>query len=168
MELTKTTIISNFLPTNIRYLRKRLNISQEELASKVGLNRGNIASYENGTAEPKICNLVKLSNLFGITIIDLTQSNLKEEHDFQIAKSNFQRTLSSEKELLEQFVIHAKEIEVFIESIYRCQKFKVNKMEEIPADMKFAFFNFDEIHQASMGLLSKHKALIDLVLCKMK
>ena len=168
MELTKTTTTTTHLPKNIRSLRKRLNISQEELAQKIGLNRGNIASYENGTAEPKICNLLKLASLFEVTIIDLTQSDLKVEDDYLVAKSNFQRTLNSEKELLQQFVNHAKEIERFIESIYHCQEFKKNSMAEIPASMKFAFHNFEELHDASVGLLSKHKALIELVLCKFK
>ncbi len=169
MELARTsTTTKNFLPTNIRFLRKQLKISQEELALKIGLNRGNIASYENGTAEPKVCNLVKLSNLFKVTIIDLTQLDMANEEDFLLAKSNFQRTLNSEIELLKQFVHHANEIEVFIESIYQCQNYKVNKMETIPREFKFAIFNFEELHQVSQSLLNKHKALIDLISCKIK
>ena len=61
-----------YLANNIRNLRKRNSWSQEELAGKVGLNRGNIASYEKGTAEPKICNLVKIARCFGVSILELT------------------------------------------------------------------------------------------------
>ena len=83
-------IVSSMLPQNIRYLRKRQELSQEELATQVGLNRGNIASYENGTAEPKICNLLKIAHLFGISIADLTQKELIREEEYDNASSAYQ------------------------------------------------------------------------------
>ena len=64
LETMKDGFTSDVLKLNIRYLRKKMNLSQEELANAIGLNRGNIASYESGTAEPKIANLVKMSKLF--------------------------------------------------------------------------------------------------------
>lgn len=76
MESLNGMTVSSVLSQNIRYLRKRQELSQEELALRVGLNRGNIASYENGTAEPKICNLLKLAQIFGISVTDLTQKDL--------------------------------------------------------------------------------------------
>ena len=79
-----------YLNQNIRFLRKRLSLSQEELANRVGLNRGNIASYENGTAEPRICNLLKLSTLFGISIMDITQKDLSNGHNLTRANEAFQ------------------------------------------------------------------------------
>ena len=81
---------SNKLPQNIRYLRKRQELSQEELALRIGLNRGNIASYENGTAEPKICNLLKLAQTFGIPITDLTQKDLSHNDLYQSAHNAYQ------------------------------------------------------------------------------
>ena len=36
--------ISNHLNENLRFLRKKMNLSQEEFANKVGLNRGNTLS----------------------------------------------------------------------------------------------------------------------------
>ena len=53
-----------YLSGNIRFLRKQKELSQEELAVHIGLNRGNIASYEKGTAEPKFCNLVPMADFF--------------------------------------------------------------------------------------------------------
>ena len=65
MNLVNTST-PNLLPRNIKSLRRKLRFSQEELAQKLGLNRGNIASYENGSAEPKICNLLKFASLFRV------------------------------------------------------------------------------------------------------
>lgn len=55
---------ATFLALNLRLLRKKFQWSQEEFANRVGLNRGNIASYENGATEPKIYSLLKMSELF--------------------------------------------------------------------------------------------------------
>jgi transcriptional regulator with XRE-family HTH domain len=77
METVNGNLNSNFLPQNLRNLRKRMNLSQEQFAKRIGLNRGNIASYEKGTAEPKICNLLKMANLFGVSILDLTARDLR-------------------------------------------------------------------------------------------
>ena len=59
----------DILKSNIRFLRRKMNLSQEELATMIGLNRGNIASYESGTAEPRIANLVKMSKLFSVPFL---------------------------------------------------------------------------------------------------
>ena len=59
---------ATFLASNLRLLRKKFQWSQEEFASRVGLNRGNIASYENGSTEPKVQSLLKMSELFQLSI----------------------------------------------------------------------------------------------------
>lgn len=63
---------------NLRYLRKTAHMSQEELANEVGLNRGNIASYEKGSALPSIAKMIELARLFNVNIIDLYESSLEE------------------------------------------------------------------------------------------
>lgn len=50
---------------NIRFLRKSRRYSQTDLAQELGLNRGNIASYETGT-NPTLEVLVKMVKLFGV------------------------------------------------------------------------------------------------------
>lgn len=155
--------ISELLQRNIRSLRKRMNFSQEELAKKVGLNRGNIASYENGSAEPKICNLLKFANIFGVSIIDLTQKDLSEEEAFKSACLNYQKSARLQEEMLSKFVDHACEVEAFLKSILTCHRFKERNVDTIPEEMKFAFYNFEQLFDASHALLKNYKMLLEYV-----
>lgn len=56
------------LSNNIAYLRKKIGLSQEGLAEKLNLSRQAIAKWENGSSEPNVSALVKMSDLFGISI----------------------------------------------------------------------------------------------------
>ena len=157
-----------YLHQNIRFLRKRLSMSQEELAGRIGLNRGNIASYENGTAEPKICNLLKLSSLFGVSIMDLTQRDLNDEEALAEASKAFQQISERERELVEQFTHKAREIEAVFNGLYTCCHFKTSSIGEMPKDMQILFSNFEQLHEAAQTLLCSHKALLDFIRYRIK
>ena len=68
----------NFVASNIKFLRKQLGLSQEQFANAVEMNRGNIASYEKGTAEPSIAKLQKFSDFFNVDITSLIQEDLSK------------------------------------------------------------------------------------------
>ena len=53
--------------------RKRLecNMTQTELAEKVGVTQGAIWQWENGTADPSLENLKKMATFMGCTIDEL-------------------------------------------------------------------------------------------------
>lgn len=169
--ITKQEKQDIFLHQNIRFLRKQLKLSQEELGGRIGLNRGNIASYENGSAEPKICNLLKLSNLFGVSIIDLTQKDLSEGQNLQASAQNFQELSSNELELMEQFEARAAELQQVIQSIHTCFEYKARaNAAEVKGDKPYqmACMKFEELFDASSELLEHHRSLIDFVACKFK
>ncbi|MEM9985350.1 MAG: helix-turn-helix transcriptional regulator [Bacteroidota bacterium] len=71
-----------YVPSNLRYLRKVSNLSQQAFAEKVGLNRGNIASYEKGSAEPSLTNLLKIARFFGVDLLDFIDRDLAKELSF--------------------------------------------------------------------------------------
>lgn len=48
-------------------IRKQKEISQEELAEKVGVSRQAISKWENGTAQPEMANVAKLCEILGVT-----------------------------------------------------------------------------------------------------
>ena len=64
-------------PKNLKYLRLLHGLSQEDLAIETGLNRGNIASYEKGVAEPKLQNLQKIGHFFQISLDELIGIDLE-------------------------------------------------------------------------------------------
>lgn len=157
-----------FLPQNIRCLRKRQRWSQEELAQRVGLNRGNIASYEKGTAEPKICNLLKISNIFQISILDLTQKDLRDEDALNVATNNYQQFSSGERQLIHQFVKKSDELDEVFQSLHTCFQFKTQNMAEMPKDMQIMIAHFEQLFETGQTLMRNHRALLDFIRCRMK
>ena len=51
----------------VRTLRNERNLSQEQLAQKIGVNRSTIATYESGTRLPSLNSLIELSRVFKVT-----------------------------------------------------------------------------------------------------
>lgn len=56
------------LRKNICAYRKLLNITQEELSYKLGGSKNLVSNYENGISTPDIFTLIKLADIFDITL----------------------------------------------------------------------------------------------------
>ena len=55
------------LNEKILYCRKRLGLSQEALAERIGVSRQAVSKWETGDAEPEISKLRTLAQVFGVT-----------------------------------------------------------------------------------------------------
>lgn len=55
--------------------RKKLGLSQEDLAKKVGVSQKSISKYERGTRRPSYETLTAMANLFNVTIDYLLNSD---------------------------------------------------------------------------------------------
>ncbi len=66
---------------HIKKLRIENNMSQEELASKLFVDRTLISKWENGKLIPETKNIVSLSKLFNTTIDELVNGEEKEIKD---------------------------------------------------------------------------------------
>ena len=72
------------LGKKIKEYRKLNNITQQELANKLGISRSTLSYYENGEVEPNIYTLLKLSEimncsmdyLFSIEVLDIIMKKL--------------------------------------------------------------------------------------------
>ena len=56
---------------NLMELRKLNNLSQEEIAEKIGVSRQTLSKYETGESLPDIERCKMLADLFGVTMDDL-------------------------------------------------------------------------------------------------
>ena len=54
-------------------LRKEHNLSQEELATSLGVSRQAVSKWERGEASPDTDNLVALAKLYGISLDELLE-----------------------------------------------------------------------------------------------
>lgn len=152
-----------YLHQNIRALRKKLSLSQEELALRVGLNRGNIASYENGTAEPRICNLLKLSYIFNVPVTDLTHKDLSAEKGAIEIPAGSNGLQSHEPDVLKYFHDRADEIAQVIHSLHTCFQFKLKSLPESSPEIQAIQVHFEQLREASQSLIEDHRALLDFV-----
>ena len=59
------------IANNIRFFRKANILTQEELSKQLGGSKNLVSNYENGVSTPDIYTLVKLADIFDITIDEL-------------------------------------------------------------------------------------------------
>ncbi len=63
---------------NIRFLRNKRKLSQEQLADELGVTRSRIGSYEEGRSEPNIQLLIALSDFFKLPADALIRNDLSK------------------------------------------------------------------------------------------
>lgn len=56
---------------NIKEFRKKIGLTQKDLANKAGLTRESIGNYERGDRTPNINTLIKISNALDVAIVDI-------------------------------------------------------------------------------------------------
>ena len=61
---------------NLKKIRKTKNISQEELAEKVGVSRQSVSKWETSEAYPEMNNILELCKIFKCNINDLVNDNM--------------------------------------------------------------------------------------------
>ena len=69
---------------NLVELRKLNNISQEELASKIGVSRQTLSKYETGESLPDIEKSMMIANVFGVSLDDLMNFNSNDEESLGV------------------------------------------------------------------------------------
>ena len=57
---------------NLQKIRAEKNISQEQLADKIGVSRQSVSAWESGKSSPELEKLIALSELFEISLDELT------------------------------------------------------------------------------------------------
>lgn len=60
---------------NIRLLREKMNLNQEDLAKYLGVKREIISYYETGSRQAPLDVLEKLADFFGVELADLIGNN---------------------------------------------------------------------------------------------
>jgi transcriptional regulator with XRE-family HTH domain len=157
--------LANHLSTNLRHLRRSHQLSQEELAQQLGLNRGNIASYENGSAEPKLCNLLKIARFFQVSLMDITQHDLALGH----SSSEVVHLGSNGRQRLNELYERSKDFHAFLSGLQTCYAYKAKSLREnggLSREMEILMSYFDQLYEASAELAQEHQHLLELCRCK--
>lgn len=73
-----------FFHSNIKFFRKRLGRTQDDVAVALGMKRSTLSGYENAIAQPGIEALVSFSNYFRIAIDTLVKVDLTKLPESQL------------------------------------------------------------------------------------
>jgi len=68
----------SFAGRNLKFLRKRKKLTQEEFAARLNIKRSLLGAYEEERAEPRLDVLEAVSDWFGVSLDDLLRTNLGE------------------------------------------------------------------------------------------
>lgn len=68
------------LGQNLQFLRKRDNITQEQLAEALEVSRQSVSKWESDTSYPEMDKLLQLANLFHCNLDDLVQKDVSTQY----------------------------------------------------------------------------------------
>lgn len=148
---------------NIRHLRREQQLSQCDLADKVGLKRGNIASYEKSAAEPKIYNVIKLADYFKVSICDFVKKDLSTGNIIEpIIEEVVEKPILVIKEL-ERIQKECEEYDNMINGMKCYHSFRMNQIKEHTEDTKVLSNEVERLLSVVDSLMKSHKYLIDVI-----
>jgi len=71
--------VATYFKSNLKYIRKKLSLSQEDLAAQVAVRSTTISNWENGISEPAIAQLHALCQFFGFSTDFMLYQNFESE-----------------------------------------------------------------------------------------
>lgn len=143
---------------NIKKIRNVKGLSQQAFADLFQLTRGNISSYEELRAEPKIEVITKIAKYFGIPLSDLIEKDLSVN---QLLNYNAELVLETEKLKITQqlvnipyipalyindyisqyndndFILKLPHITIPSNSKYKLIALEVDNQESLPSDVNY-------------------------------
>ena len=80
--------MSNF-NSQLKILRQEYNLSQQELADKIGISKSSINMYERGEREPGIETVKRIADFFNVDVDYLFGvSDIKKRREFKVIRTN--------------------------------------------------------------------------------
>ncbi len=79
------------LSDNLKRIRKENNLSQEQLAEKLGVSRQAVSKWESEQSYPEMDKVLLICKLFNYNIDELMNENVKEVDENKESKNNFNK-----------------------------------------------------------------------------
>ena len=105
------------LSDNLKSIRKEHNLSQEQLAEKLGVSRQAVSKWESDQSYPEMDKVLLICKLFNYNIDELMNENVKEVNEHKQSKINFNKYID------DFFAFITKTIDMFSSMKFR-QKIK--------------------------------------------
>lgn len=92
------------LADNLKKIRKDNNLSQEQLAEKLGVSRQSVSKWESGLSYPEMDKVLQICQLFNLNINELINEDIKEVNEVKEAQSRSNKYVTSFFEYLTKVV----------------------------------------------------------------
>ena len=79
------------LSDNLKRIRKENNLSQEQLADKLGVSRQSVSKWEGGLAYPEMDKVLQICKMFNLNIDELLNQDLNQVEESKQSKSNLNK-----------------------------------------------------------------------------
>ena len=122
------------LSDNLKRLRKENNLSQEELAEKLGVSRQSVSKWESNSAYPEMDKLIQISNMFNIGIDELLNKDVREVREKVETKNTINKYID------DFLTFMSKSIDMFLNMNFK-QKIKFIFEELFKVFILFIAFN---------------------------
>lgn len=76
------------LSDNLKKIRKDNNLSQEQLAEKLGVSRQSVSKWESGLAYPEMDKVLQICQMFNLNVDELLNQNISEVKEVKESKAN--------------------------------------------------------------------------------
>ena len=76
---------------NIRFLRKKKGWTQEKFSNKIGIKRSLVGAYEEGRSDPRLNNLLKMCEIFDISLDNILKNDVSNLLEDDYLKSQDQK-----------------------------------------------------------------------------
>ncbi|MDH3246315.1 MAG: helix-turn-helix domain-containing protein [Saprospiraceae bacterium] len=157
------------LAKNLRFLRRRRNVSQSKFAAEIGLTRSNIASYELGKAEPSASNLAKIARYFNINMLQLIEADLEAIGAYEDAsampfgsnvKKDLSKLLSEQAETLRKLRGNATELDQIIQGLKGFFRMRMASFDEVTPEMQSLANDFENLMSVNQELINLNNRLM--------
>lgn len=168
----------HYFAKNLKYLRREKGLSQEQMAGLVGLNRGNIASYEKQSAEPSMLNLTKIGNFFNVELNDIIEKDLSLKDDIiyklddtdlagsvddKPVKELFIESLEDNQKKIEKFRERSDEMARILDGFKQFHKFRMENSAKLSDDVKKMALDYEKLLEVLEEVLSTNKHMMELL-----
>lgn len=81
--------ITNYITSNLKYIRKKLNMSQNKFGELLNVNQTTVARWEDENRKPTIDKSIEISTILNISLDVLTGVDFnKTNYEINITKNN--------------------------------------------------------------------------------
>lgn len=156
----------SILGHNIQFLRKRMNISQEELAKLLGIKRSNVAAYESKNVEPRLSVIIEMAKLFDIRLQNFIESKLVDidyPKNSQIGKKASGILSFDSNKDVQEFADKSTKIRRVLEGFKAFYRFKKENLDDSFPNKGKLLFDIDNFLQLMEHLLNFNETVINAI-----